>query len=1047
MEKNPEHFPQYGKPLASGLLGIALLAGGAGCASVKANRLAVPPEDTWTATASASVEGQGPERALDGQTNTAWRSGAEEPQWIAVELRRPAMVCGFSLEWGEPPAQAYAVETSVDGETWALGHETEESDGGWDEVLIEPILARHVRVTVKRGLQGNGAALRRLDILGLAERPQVRVDGALPANALALLDRDAETVWRSSRPEAVMDLDLREEWRIGSLRVDWGAPGPASNVIVELSADGTNWVSAGRIRTRSAEFEVLLLDDVQPARHLRLTLSGAASPEGFGVAGLTLTGPEGRLRPWSRLQVAAEHAPEGVYPDVFRRRQNYWALAGGGARGEAESLLDEWGVFAPYAGGPTLAPLIQSGGELLSARQAADLEHRLAGDGAPMPETVWRMPSGLTLRIRAMGSVGANPPVSWTSYELVNDSIMAQTGRLCWVVRPVQLPPPWAGGGLAPIYHARAMLNDDGWQELWLNGVRVFAVPGDELPFGAAPFQEGDVTEVFRQGQTPTAQTVRDIEGLASAAWWRDFELEPGERVRAVVAADAQPGRGRRFPLPASLANGRRLADAFEREWIDALWRWRERATHLDPDIARPDAIECLHAQVGWLLAGHGLRDGGEDLDTVAWRVAALLRAGLPDAARPWVEMVAAGIETNGRVPARFQADGRPAGGRAEPQGRHAAQGQLAFLVMEQFRFTQDTAFLQQQYPAMRAAMEYARRLRRDQARADSRLPLEERELVEGLLPPSGGRPGHPRPARFYADQYWTLLGWKELRTAASRLGRDEDAARADAEYRDFKAAVKRTLRADLDRRSTFWVPATPGGEEFDALSAALLFWPCGERDLVEPHELQASLDRFYADFLRRAESPAAKMPSNDSILLGPLSAMGRGDYAREVLYGLLARRQPAGWHTWADAAVADIRKPGLTGFMPDLTAAAAYVTGVRGLAARETGTRLDLFCGAPAEWLQHGTGFKVFGMPTQFGPLDLRGDWEGTRFTVEIGGAARPPGGYRIWWPRQVEPVRVLANGTHWKEFDSVGATLPHDFQGTVEAEFPTRAPWPRDP
>ena len=192
---------------------------------------------------------------------------------------------------------------------------------------------------------------------------------------------------------------------------------------------------------------------------------------------------------------------------------------------------------------------------------------------------------------------------------------------------------------------------------------------------------------------------------------------------------------------------------------------------------------------------------------------------------------------------------------------------------------------------------------------------------------------------------------------------------------------------------------------------------------------------------------PQCDVASDESLMLIPLAAMGRGDYAREVLYALLARRMPKGWHGWAATAVGDKRSPGFVGEMPDIRSSAAYFIGTRGLAVRETGRRLDLFSGAPAEWLQHGNGFGAFGLPTEFGPLDLHGHWRRNRMTVEIGGGARPPEGYRVWWPRQIAPERVEANGEAWDEFDAEGASLPHDFQGKVEAIFPYLAPWPRDP
>ncbi len=132
---------------------------------------------------------------------------------------------------------------------------------------------------------------------------------------------------------------------------------------------------------------------------------------------------------------------------------------------------------------------------------------------------------------------------------------------------------------------------------------------------------------------------------------------------------------------------------------------------------------------------------------------------------------------------------------------------------------------------------------------------------------------------------------------------------------------------------------------------------------------------------------------------------------------------------------------------MPDIRAAASYFTAVRGLAAIETHQRLDLFCGAPAEWLQQGDGYRVFGMPTAFGPLDLSGDWDGNTFIVKsTAGPARrraiASGGRGRLRPNACWPMgKASRHSMH------IGASLPHDFQGTVEAVFPYLAPWPREP
>jgi len=76
-------FPWYGKLCCGSLLVLGLILAGSGCESLKGSRLAVVKRVHWRATASASEKGHGPELALDGKTNTCWRSGTEEPQWTA----------------------------------------------------------------------------------------------------------------------------------------------------------------------------------------------------------------------------------------------------------------------------------------------------------------------------------------------------------------------------------------------------------------------------------------------------------------------------------------------------------------------------------------------------------------------------------------------------------------------------------------------------------------------------------------------------------------------------------------------------------------------------------------------------------------------------------------------------------------------------------------------------------------------------------------------------------------------------------------------------
>ncbi|MDR0993414.1 MAG: discoidin domain-containing protein, partial [Verrucomicrobiota bacterium] len=164
----------------------------------------VPALRHWVLTASASVDGYGPGQAVDGQTNTWWRSGESEPQWIQVDMGRTAMVGGFSLQWGDPPAVSYTISTSLDGVHWAMAHDVSNGDGGWDQVRLEAAPARYIRVLVRRGRQGTGASLVSLEVLGLWDQPVVTVDGDRRPEAAVMLDGPADTVWASSSRSAVL---------------------------------------------------------------------------------------------------------------------------------------------------------------------------------------------------------------------------------------------------------------------------------------------------------------------------------------------------------------------------------------------------------------------------------------------------------------------------------------------------------------------------------------------------------------------------------------------------------------------------------------------------------------------------------------------------------------------------------------------------------------------------------------------------------------------------------------------------------------------------
>ncbi|MBI4327125.1 MAG: discoidin domain-containing protein [Chloroflexi bacterium] len=85
------------------------------------------------------------ENAVDGQRRTRWSSEFSDPQWLAVDLGAVREISRVELLWESAYAKAYAIQTSLDGETWNDVFATDQGDGQSDDIRFVATRARWVR--------------------------------------------------------------------------------------------------------------------------------------------------------------------------------------------------------------------------------------------------------------------------------------------------------------------------------------------------------------------------------------------------------------------------------------------------------------------------------------------------------------------------------------------------------------------------------------------------------------------------------------------------------------------------------------------------------------------------------------------------------------------------------------------------------------------------------------------------------------------------------------------------------------------------------------
>lgn len=84
--------------------------------------------------------------AFDGNLTTRWSSQSDDPEWIKVDLGDNYLIDRVKLYWEYSCAKEYKIQTSHDGIDWEDVYLTSKGNGGIDNIEIDPVNARYVRL-------------------------------------------------------------------------------------------------------------------------------------------------------------------------------------------------------------------------------------------------------------------------------------------------------------------------------------------------------------------------------------------------------------------------------------------------------------------------------------------------------------------------------------------------------------------------------------------------------------------------------------------------------------------------------------------------------------------------------------------------------------------------------------------------------------------------------------------------------------------------------------------------------------------------------------
>jgi F5/8 type C domain len=87
-----------------------------------------------------------PECVNDGQMTSRWSSEFSDPQWISIDLGETYTINHLRILWENAYADSYSVQISMNGTDWNSVYSTTSADGRIDDIVINPVDTRYVRI-------------------------------------------------------------------------------------------------------------------------------------------------------------------------------------------------------------------------------------------------------------------------------------------------------------------------------------------------------------------------------------------------------------------------------------------------------------------------------------------------------------------------------------------------------------------------------------------------------------------------------------------------------------------------------------------------------------------------------------------------------------------------------------------------------------------------------------------------------------------------------------------------------------------------------------
>ncbi len=829
------------------------------------------------------------------------------------------------------------------------------------------------------------------------------------------IDAAATTSWMSSgkSEQQWWIVDFQQDRELGGLVIDWEKEKYAKQYDVEISDDGKNWTAVYRVTNGNGGRDYIYLPESE-TRFIKLNLKKSCNSKNYSICNIDVKSVEFGSSPNKFFTAVAGEAPQGYFPKYFSKQMSYWTIAG--VSGDTkEAMINEEGMIEVDKASFSLEPFLYLNGKFITWNDVR-LTQSLDRNYLPIPIVEWKY-NDFILKTTTFAANIEGKPVLVVNYTAENKSNKVVNGKLFVALRPFQVNPPSQDlnmvGGTANI---RSIKYLDGIATV-NNETNVLSLSTHNA-FGAAEFDQGDITSFISRGEVPSTRNITDHFGYASAAFEYDLALPSGgsKDVYLVVPFSEEPTN-----IKPNLNDNE--SESLVMELLaktQKFWEYKLSAVEFKLPKSAEKVVNTLKSNIAYILInrdGPAIQPGSRSYERSwirdgALTSTALLYMGLTDEVREYIDWYAKYQFPDGKIPCVVDARG------ADPVPEHDSHGEFIYVVMQYFHFTKDTSWLRGKFDNIIKAVRYIQFLRSQRKTDDFKYGIPEQQAMFGLVPESISHEGYSaKPMHSYWDDFWVLRGLKDATTIAQILGEKKIEKEFKSETDDFQSCLYASMRLAMQNKNIDYIPGCVELGDFDATSTAIGVNPIGELGNIPEPELTNTFDRYYKFFTDRRDGKIdwVNYTPYEVRIIGAYVYMDQKQRAHELLNFFFEDQRPKGWNHWAEVVWNNPDTPRFIGDMPHTWVASDFIRSIRSMFVyeREKDTSLVIGAGIPEDWLNETDSIEVKKLPTYYGSLTYSMKKVGENLVVEITGNIQiPPGKIILRSPLSNPIVSIQIDG-----------------------------------